>query len=219
MTHASSIIRVLLVDDHPLLRDGVRMRLHATPHIQVVGEASGVHEATELTERLQPDLVLTDIRMPDASGIQLACAFRDRFPDVRVLVLSMHHDAEYVRRAVAFGVRGYVLKDGPGHQLVEAIDAVHGGGRYFSPGLVLPEEATAEPITRAWGHLTPKESAVLALLADGRSNKEIACAMGASVRTVETHRLHLRRKLHIDGQAALVRYAVAYADMQDGQRV
>lgn len=218
MTHACPIVRVLLVDDHPLLRDGVRMRLHATPHIQVVGEAGGVQEATELTERLQPDLVLTDIRMPDASGIQLACAFRDRFPDVRVLVLSMHHDAEYVRRAIAFGVCGYVLKDGPGHQLVEAIDTVYGGGRYFSPGLALPDEPAAPPVTRAWGHLTPREAAVLSLLADGCSNKEIACALGASVRTVETHRLHLRRKLRIDGQAALVKYAVDYADLQPGAR-
>jgi two-component system nitrate/nitrite response regulator NarL len=208
------MVRVLLVDDHPLMRDGVRMRLHATPHIQVVGEASGVQQATELTERLSPDLVLTDIRMADASGIQLAGDFRERFPDVRVLVLSMHHDAEYVRRAVALGVCGYVLKDGPSHQLVEAIDTVYGGGRYFSPGLVQPELASAASVARARGQLTPKEAAVLSLLADGRSNKEIAQVLGASVRTVETHRLRLRRKLRIDGQAALMKYAVDYADLQ-----
>ena len=124
-------------------------------------------------------------------------------------------DAEYVRRAIAFGVSGYVLKDGPGHQLVEAIDTVFGGGRYFSPGLALPQDP-APPVTRAWGHLTPREAAVLQLLADDRSNKEIASALGASVRTVETHRLHLRRKLRIDGQAALVKYAVDYADLQGG---
>ncbi|KQP49350.1 response regulator transcription factor [Pseudorhodoferax sp. Leaf274] len=216
MTQASATIRVLLVDDHPLLRDGVRMRLHATPHIRVVGEAGSVREAEALAAALQPDLVVTDIRMPDASGIQLATVFRDRFPGLRVLVLSMHQDAEYVRRAVALDVRGYVLKDGPGHQLVEAIDAVHAGERYFSPGLPLPAEPAPPPVTRAWGHLTPKESAVLSLLADGCSNKEIADALGASVRTVETHRLHLRRKLRIEGQAALVKYAVSYADLQVG---
>lgn len=215
MTQEPATVRVLLVDDHPLLRDGVRMRLHATPHIRVVGEAGSVREAEELAATLQPDIVVTDIRMPDASGIQLASLFRTRFPALKLLVLSMHQDAEYVRRAVALQVQGYVLKDGPGHHLVEAIDAVHAGGRYFSPGLPLPTEP-APPVTRAWGHLTPKESAVLSLLADGCSNREIADALGASVRTVETHRLHLRRKLRIDGQAALVKYAVSYADLQVG---
>ncbi|GHC97096.1 DNA-binding response regulator [Pseudorhodoferax aquiterrae] len=216
MTQEPATVRVLLVDDHPLLRDGVRMRLHATPHIRVVGEAGSVREAEELAATLQPDIVVTDIRMPDASGIQLAGLFRTRFPALKLLVLSMHQDAEYVRRAVALQVQGYVLKDGPGHHLVEAIDAVHAGGRYFSPGLPLPIEPAPPPVTRAWGHLTPKESAVLSLLADGCSNREIADALGASVRTVETHRLHLRRKLRIEGQAALVKYAVSYADLQVG---
>lgn len=210
------MIHVLLVDDHPLLRDGVRMRLHATPHIRVVGEAGSVREAEVLAAQVRPDLVITDIRMPDASGIELAALFRERFPAMRLLVLSMHHDNEYVRRALDCGVLGYVLKDSPAQQLVEAIEAVHAGQRYLSDGLPLPPEPVQPPVTRAWGHLTPKESAVLSLLADGCSNKEIANALGASVRTVETHRLHLRRKLRIDGQAALVRYAVAYADLGRG---
>ena len=214
--NATSTIRVLLVDDHPLLRDGVRMRLHATPHIRVVGEAGSVREAEALASTLELDLVITDIRMPDASGIQLAALFQARFPQLRLLVLSMHRDAEYVRRAITSGVHGYVLKDAPGHQLVDAIEAVHAGERYFAPGLELPAEPAPAPVTRAWGQLTPKEAAVLQLLADGRSNKEIASALGASVRTVETHRLHLRRKLRIDGQAALVKYAVAYADLRAG---
>ena len=98
-------IRVLLVDDHPLVRDGVRMRLQATAHISVAGEASGVDEAIDLADALQPDLVLTDIRMPDATGIHLATVFRQRFPQIRVVVLSMHCDQEYVRRAVDLGVR------------------------------------------------------------------------------------------------------------------
>lgn len=210
------MINVLLVDDHPLLRDGVRMRLNATPHIRVVGEAGSVREAETLADQLQPDLVITDIRMPDASGIELAALFRERFPAMRLLVLSMHSDAEYVRRALASGVLGYVLKDGPAQQLVDAIEAVHAGQRYLSAGLPLPPDPAQPPVTRAWGHLTPKESAVLSLLADGCSNKEIADALGASVRTVETHRLHLRRKLRIDGRAALVKYAVDYADLQPG---
>ena len=210
---SAQTIRVLLIDDHPLLRDGVRMRLQATDHIRVIGEAGGTGQACELAAELRPDVAITDIRMPESSGIHLAGIFQDRFPDVRVLVLTMHRDLEYVRRAVNLGVQGYVLKDDPGHQLVEAIDAVHAGERYFSPGLAPPAEP-APVVTRAWGHLTPKESVVLSLLAEGRSNKEIAESLGASVRTVETHRLHLKRKLRVDGQAALVRYAVTYADLQ-----
>ncbi len=208
----NAAIRVLLVDDHPLVRDGVRMRLDATPHIRVAGEAGNVDDALQLCATLSPDIVLTDIRMPTASGIHLAAQFRERFPWVRVLVLSMHHDGEYVRRAVALGARGYVLKDAPAQQLVEAIERVHQGERFFSPGL---EDVLArEPAPAAPGRaLTPREAAVLQLLAEGRSNREIAEHMGASVRTVETHRLHLRRKLRIDGQAALMKYAVDYADL------
>ncbi|XDF36553.1 response regulator transcription factor [Paracidovorax avenae] len=205
-------IRVLLVDDHPLVRDGVRMRLEATPHIRVAAEAGGVQEALELAAAVAPDIVLTDIRMPDGSGIQLAAAFRERFPLVRVMVLSMHQDAEYVRRAVGLGVRGYVLKDAPAAQLVQAIETVRSGGRHFSEGVraLVDGGQPAAPQARP---LTPREAAVLRLLAEGRSNKDIAEQMGTSVRTVETHRLHLRRKLRIDGQAALVKYAVAYADL------
>ncbi|WP_019703609.1 response regulator [Paracidovorax oryzae] len=205
-------IRVLLVDDHPLVRDGVRMRLEATPHIRVAAEAGGVQEALELAAAVAPDIVLTDIRMPDGSGIELAAAFRERFPLVRVMVLSMHQDAEYVRRAVGLGVRGYVLKDAPAGQLVQAIETVRAGGRHFSEGVRALVDGGQPALPQARS-LTPREAAVLRLLAEGRSNKDIAERMGTSVRTVETHRLHLRRKLRIDGQAALVKYAVAYADL------
>ena len=206
---------VLLVDDHPLVRDGVRMRLQATAHIRVAGEASSVDQAVAMAEALRPDIVLTDIRMPDASGIHLAAIFAQRFPEVRVLVLSMHCDPEFVRRAVDLGVCGYVLKDAPAQQLVEAIDEVQAGRPYFSPALrafVAPAEPD-EPPSRLPRGLTQREADVLALLAEGRSNKEIAARLGASIRTVETHRLHLRRKLHIEGRAALVKYAVDYADL------
>lgn len=212
MTHT---IRILLVDDHPLVRDGVSMRLQATDHIRVAGEASGMAQALVLARELAPDIVITDIRMPGASGIDLAAQFREQFPQVRVLVLSMHEDPEYVRRAVALGARGYVLKDAPAQQLIEAIDAVHGGGHYFSPGLL--------PVVAAASHsapgraLTPREASVLQWISEGRSNKEIAALMGTSVRTVETHRLHLRRKLRIDGQAAFIKYAVDHADLLGAQ--
>ncbi len=204
-------IRILLVDDHPLVRDGVCMRLQATEHIRVAGEAPGLEQALVLAAQLAPDIVLTDIRMRGASGIDLAARFRAEFPLVRVLVLSMHEDPEYVRRAVHLGARGYVLKDAPACQLIEAIDAVHAGGHYFSPGLrPVAEAAPAAVPSRA---LTPREASVLQWIAEGRSNREIAALMGTSVRTVETHRLHLRRKLRIDGQAAFIKYAVDHADL------
>ncbi len=210
-------IRVLLVDDHPLVRDGVRMRLQATGHISVAGEASGVDEALTLAAAVQPELVLTDIRMPDGSGIHLAALFRQRFPQIRVLVLSMHCDPEYVRRAIDLGVGGYVLKDAPAQQLVQAIAEVHAGRSFFSPALQ-PFLDQNEPPQRSPRGLTQREADVLALLAEGHSNKEIAARLGASIRTVETHRLHLRRKLHIEGRAALVKYAVDYADLEQEPR-
>lgn len=205
-------IRILLVDDHPLVRDGVRMRLQATEHICVAGEAASASESLPLAQNLAPDIVLTDIRMPGASGIHLAALFRDQFPLVRVLVLSMHDDPEYVRRAVSLGARGYVLKDAPAQQLIEAIETVHRGGFYFSPGLEHLLDET-DRIARSNRSLTPREASVLQWVSEGRSNKEIAALMGTSVRTVETHRLHLRRKLRIEGQAALMKYAVDHADL------
>ncbi len=205
-------VRVLLVDDHPLVRDGIRMRLGITDHIVVVGEAASVAEAAELAQALQPDVVVTDIRMPGASGIELVAQFAQTFPDLRIVVLSMHQDPEYVRRALDLGALAYVLKDGAAQQLLDAIDAVVQGCIYLSPGL---QELLGEcaPLQRSSRPITPKEAAVLHLLAQGRSSREIAQTLGASVRTIETHRLHLRRKLRVDGQAALVKYAVDYADL------
>ncbi len=205
-------VRVLLVDDHPLVRDGIRMRLEVTGRIVVVGEAGSVAEAADLVEALRPDVVVSDIRMPGASGIELIAQFSRDFPGLRIVVLSMHQEPEYVRRAFDLGALAYVLKDAAAQQLLDAIDAVMQGCIYLSPSLQgllggsEPQERSSRPIT-------PKEAAVLHLLAQGRSSRDIAQTLGASVRTIETHRLHLRRKLRVDGQAALVKYAVDYADL------
>ena len=204
-------IRLILVDDHPFVRDGVRMRLEATPDIRVVGEASSVDEAMQLASdldgQLAPHIVLTDISMPGASGIDLAGKFQLHFPDIAVLVLSMHNNLEYVKRAIESGARGYVLKDAPAQELVAAIRTVHGGDTFFSPELQRFLEGV--PLSGDGNSpLTPKESATLAWLACGYSNKQIAQELGMSVRTVETHRLNLRRKLRITGQAELVKYAI-----------
>lgn len=207
----SEMIRLMLVDDHPFVRDGVRMRLEATGQIQVVGEAGSVDEAVQLATTLRhdqsPHMVLTDISMRKLSGIDLAAQFRQLFPGIDVLVLSMHNNPEYVRRAIDLGAKGYVLKDAPSQQLVDAIQAVHAGRTYFSPELreSLGSARTSEGENSP---LTPKELETLQWLACGYSNKQIALQLGMSVRTVETHRFNLRRKLRIAGQAELVKYAI-----------
>lgn len=206
-------IRILLVDDHPFVRDGVRMRLEASGQIAVVGEADCVEDAVQLASRLKgksaPHMVVTDISMRSLSGIDLTAQFAENFPTIAVLVLSMHNNPEYVRRAFDEGAKGYVLKDAPAQELVDAILAVYAGETYFSLELrehLEPDSAAnADDDTTA---LTPKELATMKWLACGFSNKKIAEVLGISVRTVETHRLNVRRKLGINGRAELVKYAI-----------
>ena len=204
-------IRLILVDDHPFVRDGVRMRLEATDDIKVVGEAGSVDEAMQITGDMNPenapDIVLTDISMRGRSGIELAALFQRHFPLIDVLILSMHNRLEYVKRAVESGAKGYVLKDAPAQDLVNAIRTVFAGGTSFSPELQRYGEGSRLPDGEG-GALTPKESATLAWLACGYSSKQIALELNMSVRTVETHRLNLRRKLRITGQAELVKFAI-----------
>ncbi len=208
----TSNLRVLLVDDHPFVLDGVRLRLEATGEMTVVGEASNVEDAIVLAAQRRPDLVVSDIHMPDANGLQLATRFAERFPSIRVVALSMHKDPEYVRRAFALGVAAYVLKEAPAHELVTAIRTVAAGGTYLNTELQAYLQ-TDEPLPSSRRTLTPKEVTVLKLVAEGYSNKEIAERLGTSVRTVETHRLHVRRKLQVGGRAELVKYAVHFSDL------
>ena len=207
-------IRLLLVDDHPFVRDGVRMRLEATGQISVVGEADCVDDAVRLATLLKgdqkPHIVLTDISMRTLSGIELTGRFRQQFPNIAVLVLTMHNNPEYVRRAFDEGAQGYVLKDAPAQELVDAIMAVHAGHTYFSVELrqYLEAAPTVTALEEDITALTPKELATMKWLACGYSNKQIASVLDISVRTVETHRLNIRRKLGIAGQAKMVKYAI-----------
>ncbi|WP_250474348.1 response regulator transcription factor [Caballeronia sp. GAFFF1] len=201
--------RLLLVDDHPLVRDGLRARLDAVPRLSVTGEAGNGHEALALAadEATRPDLVLMDVGMAGMSGIELAARFHERFPAIRVLMLSMHDNVEYVTQAVRAGASGYVLKDSPATEIIQAIDAVLAGKTFFSAGLaarMIQAQAMQTPLER----LTPRERDILDALAQGLSSKQIATQHGLSVRTVETHRLNLKRKLSIDGQAELIKFAV-----------
>lgn len=207
MSNASEI-RILLVDDHPLVRDGLRARLEAAPRLRVVGEAGSSQEALEQAGACQPDLVLMDVNMKGGSGIEATARLTGRFPGIAVLVLSMHDKPEYVTQAMQAGARGYVLKDAPGKDIVLAIDTVMGGGIYYSAALArqLANPAAPDDV------LTVREQEVLTHIADGQSNKQIARTLDLSVRTVETHRLNIKRKLGIEGQAELIRYAVQRAE-------
>jgi DNA-binding NarL/FixJ family response regulator len=205
-------IRILLVDDHPLVRDGLRARLSAVPHRQVVAEADGADDALAQAAGCAIDLVLMDINMRGTNGIEATALCRQRHPRIAVLILSMHDKLEYVTQAMQAGARGYVLKDAPGKDIVLAIDTVMAGGIYYSEALA---RQLARPLVQD-NQLTVREQEVLQHIARGESNKQIARALDLSVRTVETHRLNIKRKLGIEGQAELIKFAVQHARFQVG---
>ena len=203
----SRAARLILVDDHPLVRDGLRARLEAVPDLEVVGEAGNSDEALALAAELNPGLALMDVGMTGMNGIALAGLFHERFPAIRVLMLSMHDNIEYLTQAVRAGASGYVLKDSPATEIVKAIEAVLEGGTFFSAGLgarMIQASARRAPVEQ----LTARELDILDALAEGLSSKQIAQRNGLSVRTVETHRLNMKRKLDIEGQAELIKFAV-----------
>jgi DNA-binding NarL/FixJ family response regulator len=199
----------MLVDDHPLVRDGLRARLEAVPHFQVVAEAGSGPEALALLGTVRVDLVLMDLTMRDGGGIEATGQLSRNYPGVAVLILSMHDKLEYVTQAMQAGARGYVLKDAPGKDIVLAIETVMAGGIYYSAALA---RQLARAPAQQDEQLTTREQQVLRHIAQGASNKQIARELDLSVRTVETHRLNIKRKLGIEGQAELIRYAVQHAD-------
>lgn len=197
-------IRVALVDDHELVRDGLRALLTAMPQLEVVGEASSGAEALILVGQVRPDLLLVDIGMKDMTGLQLTETLCRQYPGMQILILSMYDHAEYVTSSIRAGARGYVLKDAASWEIVAAIDAIAAGGSYYSADLL---EKTVSP-PAADDELTPREREVLQMLVQGLSNKAIARMLDISVRTIETHRLSIRRKLGVDTPAGLVKYAL-----------
>lgn len=202
-----SPIRVLLVDDHPLVRDGLIARMEGVADIAVVGEAGDADEARQQADACRPNVVLMDIGMRGTSGIELAAQLLARNPALIVLMLSMYDSAEYAQRAMAAGARGYVLKDSPSDEILSAIRTVFAGGTHISP--VLAQRMFRAPGPRLL--LSEREQGILALLAQGRSSKQIARELDIGVRTVETHRQNIRRKLGLAGQAELIKYAVEHA--------
>ncbi len=208
------MIRVILVDDHALVRQGFRRILDEEEGIAVVGEAGNALDGVALAKKERPDVVLMDMSMPDANGIHAAREIlRDR-PETRVLVLSMYSDAQYVRSALDAGVSGYILKSALETDLTRAVRAVAGGQQYLSPELshvlirALREKQDAPPEIDAFDQLTQREKQVLQLIAHGKSNKEIATILSLSVNTVAVHRANLMSTLGVHKAAELVLYAV-----------
>lgn len=209
MTMSEPITRIMLVDDHPLVRDGLRARLEAVPGFAIVAEAGSAEEALQRAEEQPMDLILMDINLrsncnSSSNGIDLTARFHASFPEIAVLILSMHDKTEYLMQSVQAGARGYVLKDAPGKDIVHAIETVISGGMYYSAALA---QKLARPMTPGQ-LLTARERQVLQHIANGASNKQIARELDLSVRTVETHRLNIKRKLEIEGQAELIKFAV-----------
>jgi two-component system nitrate/nitrite response regulator NarL len=198
-------IRLVIVDDHALVRDGLRARLSVVDGLVVTGEAASGAEALELVAREAPDLVLVDVGMRGMNGIELATLLKRDHPQVRVLMLSMYDTREYVLSAMRAGARGYVLKESPTEDILAAIATVWAGGSYFSAGIseLVVRDGASQP------QLTAREHEVLLLLAHGRSNKLVARELAIGVRTVETHRLSLRRKLGVDSASELLKIAVS----------
>ena len=208
----SDPIRVLVVDDHSVVREGIRHVLEGAAGFQVVAEAANGTEALERATQERPDVVLLDLTMPGPSGLEVVRQLRARLPDTRVLILSVHDDREYVLESVRVGAHGYLRKDSSPADIRHAIRAVHAGDSFFSPPAArhLAAAMQERPTTDRIGALTTRERDVLLRVARGRTNREAAAELGISVRTIETHRDSLMRKLGIHTVAGLTRFAIEH---------
>lgn len=205
-------IRVLVADDHRIMRQGLRALFAAMPDVEVAGEAVNGRDAVQLALRLRPDVVVMDVTMPDLNGIDAARQIAAAAPEVRVVGLSMHADHRFVAEMLRAGSAGYVLKDGAFEELQEALRTVAAGGSYLSPSLSRPAgRPPALPpagAASAFSALTAREREVLQLLAEGRGTREIAGLLFVSVKTVETHRQHIMAKLGLRSLPELTKYAI-----------
>ena len=207
-TKSRKKIKVFLVDDHPVVREGVRSYLIDQGYA-VAGEASDAAEALRKLKKVPTDVIILDINLPGVDGGELARTLRQTAPKSKLIAFSIHAGQEYVVRMARCGAHGYVMKDAPTSELVEAIEHVHRGGLSFPPGMTDAILAPgAKPALGAKSALTAREREVLVLLAEGLANKEVARKLGISVRTAETHREHLSRKLNIAPIAGLTKYAI-----------
>ena len=207
-------LRILLADDHIVMRSGLRTLLDRQPNLEVVGESENGRETVELAASLKPDVVVMDVGMPILNGIEATQTIVTQCPTIAVVILSMHADESYVMRALKAGVRGYLLKDSAAADLIGAIQAVSQGKSFFSPKVsrILAEDYVRvlkqKGAVDTYDLLTSREREILQLLAEGKTNKEVATALNISPYTVETHRSHILQKLNLHNSAELVLYAV-----------
>ena len=204
-------IRLIIADDHPMVREGLKVSLE-NEGLTVVADVSNGEEALAAAAELKPDVVLLDISMPVMNGLEACAAFKERFPGIRLLIITMHDEREYILKVVQAGAAGYVLKDAPPEELILAVQTVCQGGTYFSSSVARTLFSDFGNNSRSNNStediLSPREEDVLALLAEGMGNKEIARELDISVRTVEAHRLKIKQKLGISNSAGLIRYAL-----------
>jgi DNA-binding NarL/FixJ family response regulator len=221
---AVATIRVLIADDHAILRSGVRRLLDTQDDIEVVGEADSGADAVMQVAETQPDVVLLDISMPDESGVKTIGKIRDASADSRVIILTMHDDQAYLRSALASGAAGYMVKTGEDTELLQAIRAVHRGRSYIDVSLedatlqdVLAKRFAREDKGRTGDHLSARERQVLELVAYGHTHKEIAERLDVSVKSVETYRARVADKLGLRSRSELVRYALDHGMLEPGR--
>lgn len=208
------MIRVLLADDHAILREGLKTLLATDPEIQVIGDASNGQEAVNLVEKLKPDVLLMDIGMPVMNGLEAAKKIAQLYPTVKVLILTQYDSQDYLFNVLQAGAQGYVLKRSASTELFSAIKTVHDGLAYLSPAMtktLIKEHVGTEQtvIEKTKNLLTAREQEILKLIAEGKTNQEIAGQLIISLKTVQTHRAHILEKLNMHDRTELVKYAIA----------
>ena len=213
----NATIHIVLADDHVLVRNGIKAMLESDSDIRVVGEAGSGAEALEVTRQLHPDILVLDIRMPGMTGLEAAAKLADVAPGTKAVILSMHDSEDYVLQALDAGAYGYLLKDTDKNEFIRALKQINTGNKYFSGAVsnvlanrllnTKPSKNTATP-PRDPSHLTPKEKEILRLVIDGKQNKQIADALSKSVRTIETHRFNIMKKLGVNNAIDMVNKVV-----------
>ena len=213
-------LRILLADDHKVMREGLRMVLAREPNMEVVGEANNGAEAISLTEQLRPDIVVMDVSMPEINGLKATEALGASSPETKILILTRHGDASYVQRLLQAGANGYVLKQSAAEELVRAIRRVVAGQKYLDPAVTDQIIGTISVGTgsgrAANSHLSRREQDVLRFVALGFLSKEIAAQLGISIKTVETHKTNAMIKTGLKNRIGIVRYAMLQGWLQDG---
>lgn len=209
-------INIVLADDHVLVRNGIKAMLDSDTGIKVVGEASNGAEALEVARKLKPDILILDIRMPEMTGLEAAAELKDYAPDTKAVILSMHDSEEYVLQALDAGAFGYLLKDTDKTEFVKALKQIHAGTKYFSGAvsnvlanrLLNTKPYVKNKVVEDQYHLTKKEKEILSMVVDGKQNKQISESLAKSVRTVETHRFNIMKKMGVNNAIDMVNKAV-----------